>query len=719
LKRDSRKLSISTGKRGDAVILTIMVLLILFIFTASMLFMFTSWQKSASKMLSGRNAYRFARAGIEEAIWEIDKDSLEEDSFLDSWRANFKGEDTDLNEDGIPDARWFDIKKRNGEITGRYAVLVEDESGKININHAGNTETEITYTVRDMKILPHIIGEAAACSIVDYRQTREYEAPSEVKLVKNIGEDAYSKIKNHITCFSYDMNHDRKGKQRININDSSFGEMYALLTDCGYSREIASQVALNIKAYRNRSLAPPVIDLEGEEIIGIGKTPYLNEIDAVKPWHIGTLASGTIIISEQGGQFVELFNPYGRELDIGGWQIKGIVTLFSESWSDVLNNSSDILDDISRGETGIEPGRTRQITERLVPTSITIPEGEKIPPLSFYTIGDSIELRIVIIPGEPPVIFPLFIPIRDPADCNHYEPILAINPGSLGFISNMLSSIPFLANLGLDFKMKLLDSEGNLVENTTYFADLPHTTVQKNDPRMKDCTDWFPGTQTPGKHNMVFQPWIGGEFGNTDWISNWPSHFNIRNSKFLSLGELSLIHRKRHWKTLDFWKHGYDRKLIDHFTVFENPKEPAFGRLNINTSCETVLACLPKVNGSIAKAIVNAGPYGDISEVLGKWGAGSSPSELLSREITSRGFDLNDNDRDGYIDTDKEKEEVFSGIVNLITVRSNVFKIISIGQKVRDTEKNGKIERDVLAEKKVVVWYDRRKKKVIYRREIQ
>jgi hypothetical protein len=61
---------------------------------------------------------------------------------------------------------------------------------------------------------------------------------------------------------------------------------------------------------------------------------------------------------------------------------------------------------------------------------------------------------------------------------------------------------------------------------------------------------------------------------------------------------------------------------------------------------------------------------------------------------------------------------VFSKIINLITTKSNVFKIISIGQKVQDKNNNGKIEEnEIIGEKKIVVWYDRNKKKIIYRRE--
>lgn len=695
-----------------------MVLLILFIFTAMMLFMFDFWHKTAYKMLSGKNAQRFAKMGVDAAVWEIDNDDLEYDAFTDPWRTNFEGDEVDLNDDGVPDGRWIYVKDRGGDATGRYAVLVEDESGKVNVNYAGSIEKNATHTVTDIDILGSVIGRQAADGITIYRNKRQYVDPSDVKLTAEVDEEVYDRIKNYVTCFSYDLNRNREGKQRVNLNDAPLEVLHKTIKDLDYDEDVAAQVALNIIAYRQSSRVPPQFDFKGGRMFGTNKTPYFNEIDAVKPWQ-RIMMGDIIVLREIGGQFIELFNPYSEAVDAGNWKITGAVTLFSGFWGEIFKESRDILDDITGGDTDIAPEREKKIIENVVAANIVIPPGRKIPPRSYFTIGDSMSLMIVIIPGETPRIIPLFIPITDPAGCEHYEPILAVNPGSLGFIADILAAIPFLANLGLDCTMRLYDGRDNLIEETEYSIDLPGTTVQKNDPRMFGVGDWFPGSPTPRAHNITFQPWLGMEFGRFDWLLNWPTSFNVKNSRFISLSELSLIHKKEHWKTLDFWKHGYDRELLDHFTVTDNPEKPAYGRLNVNTASETVLSCLPLVDARLARAMVDAGPYKDISEVLGRYGSGSSPVEILSREMVEYGFDFRDNDFDGYIDTEKEKELVFSRIIDLITVRSNVFKIIALGQKVQNVEKGGKIDEEVLSEKKMIVWYDRRKKKVIHKREIQ
>jgi len=707
-----------SNRKGVSVIFTLMILLVLFIFTGMMLFMFDFWQKTAYKMLSGKTAQRFAKMGMNAAVWEIDNDNLEYDDFTDPWRANFTGDEVDLNEDGVPDGRWNYVRDREGDVIGRYAVLVEDESGKVNVNHAGGAGRKVTYTVTDMDLLSDIIGVHGADGIAGYRNKRKYVDPSDVKLARGVDEETYGKIKNYITCFSYDLNRDRRGEQRVNLNDARFEELYETMKDMGYSDDVAAQVSLNIIAYRQSSRVPPVYDFKGSRMFGTNKTPYFNEIDAVKRWQ-KMMMGEVIVFKEIGGQFIELFNPYPESLDIGGWKITGVVTLGSGLWNEVLDESQDILDDVTEGETDISPARVKRIIDNIVAASIVIPKGKKIPPRSYFTIGDRISIMVLIIPAEPPVVIPLFIPITEPEGCDHYEPILAVNPGSLGFLADILGSIPFLNNLGLDCTMRLFDAKDNLIEETEYIMDLPGTTVQKNDPRMFGVMDWLLGSPTPGKQNIIFQPWIGMEFGKLDWLLNWPASFNVKNNRFVSLSELSLIHKKEHWKTLDFWKYGYDRALLDRFTAADNPEEPAYGRLNVNTASETVLTCLPLVDRRVAKAMVDAGPYRDISEVLGRYGAGVSPVEILNREMVKYGFDLKDSDGDRFIDAEMEKELIFSRIIDLITVRSNVFKIIALGQKVQNVDNNGKIEEAVLSEKRMVVWYDRRKRKVIHKREIQ
>lgn len=771
MKRKLQRLQKLEKNKGDVIILVVVILLLIFLFISSMLILFNLWTKAANKILYGKEAKKFSKIGIENAIWEIDKDEREYDSFFDIWRKELEGDEIDLNEDGINDSKWFYVKDRKGNIIGRYAVLVEDETGKININRCGNLTSSFNegHSVSEINIFEKILGKFLSSFIVCFRygedgkpgkanfdddmdcfldpfdgidnngnglidETKEgvdeddefyfvkpkgddrpYFSPSEIKIVPGIGKNNYEKVKNHITCFSYDRDLNKYEQDRININTADFETILHLLTSLGYPEKQAVQIALNIIDYRDKNSIPSVKEFDGKTIIGVEDIPYLNEIEAVKEWEMKVLPIG-VVYEEKGGQFIEIFNPYLSEKDISGWKILGVANLFSEVWNEVFNNSKEIYDDITNGETIVDNNKIEKIKKLVSPTSITIPKGRKIPPLSFYTIGDRISIAIVI-PTEG-VPFILFLPIRDPSNAQQYEPILAINPGSLGIISNLLSYFPLLSNLGLDFTIKIYDKNENLLEICEYFVDTPFTTVQKNDPRMREITDWFLGPATPGIFNFYFQPWIGGEFGKANWLVNWPSSFIVKNRNFSTNGELSFIHKMEHWKTINFWKDLQDRKIIDNVTVWKNPKMPVYGRININTSSEIVLECLPLIDEGIARRIVNERPFKDISEILGFYGE-ENGGDLLNKEITKYGFDIKDNDLDLFIDTEKEKELVFSKIVNLITVRSNVFKIISLGQKVEDKNGNGKIENnEIIGEKKVIIWYDRNKKKIIYKKEL-
>ncbi|MCM8803995.1 MAG: hypothetical protein NC833_01920, partial [Candidatus Omnitrophica bacterium] len=630
-----RKLLKLDGNKGDVIILVILVLLLIFLFTSTMLVLFNFWTKTTGKIIFGKEAKNFSKIGLENAIWEIDKDNREYDSFLDKWCINFQGDEVDLNKDGENDSKWFYVKDRKGNIIGRYAVLVEDENGKININGDGNLDCSFNegHSVFEINILEKILGKSIYRKIVEFRygednkpgrkgvdddldspintldgidnngngfideinegfdeddefyhikpkgDDRPYFSPSEIKILPGFGEKNYEKIKNFITTFSYDRDLNRFEEKRIDINTADFNTLSNFFKSHGYSEKQSAQIALNIIDFRDKDSTPTFIKNENSYIIGVENVPFLNEIDAVKEWKIKTLSNGIILYEEIGGQFIEIFNPYPEEIDISGWKIEGVLTLCSKNWDEVFENSYEILKDVSNGETQLNQDKISKITSSVDKfTSIIIPPNTKIPPLSFYTIGDTLRIGILFIPTQPPSFTILFFPTHDPDKCQQYERILAINPGSFGFISNLLSFIPFLSNHGLDFTIKLYDDNENLIEFCEYFVDTPFTTVQKNDPRMRDITDWILGTPTPCSLNVCFQPWIGGEFGKANWLIAWPSSFYIKNKKFSTLGELSFIHKMEHWKTLNFWK-GEDRKIIDYFTCYEKIEDNIYGRI--------------------------------------------------------------------------------------------------------------------------------------------
>jgi hypothetical protein len=155
----------------------------------------------------------------------------------------------------------------------------------------------------------------------------------------------------------------------------------------------------------------------------------------------------------------------------------------------------------------------------------------------------------------------------------------------------------------------------------------------------------------------------------------------------------------RQWRTINLWREGdSDLKTQDIFTVSDPVDLPVSGRININTTPLPVLTTLPFIGTEEANKIIAGRPYSEIGAVAPKlnflWG-----------------YNLKDDDNDGFIDEDDERELVYRRISNLITVRSNVFRVTVTGQTVEDFNGNGKIEeKEVLAEKKITTVYDRGRK---------
>ena len=137
-------------------LLMVMGILVIFVLLA---LAFASSQITESK--ASLNFYyaavaeQLARGGFDHAIALLKEDQTAAgtpgyDSYYDRWgylnstgQDGFNGSDVDLHgvfgSSGNKDAQWIQVTDpSSGSIIGRYAVFVEDEAGKLNINIAGN-----------------------------------------------------------------------------------------------------------------------------------------------------------------------------------------------------------------------------------------------------------------------------------------------------------------------------------------------------------------------------------------------------------------------------------------------------------------------------------------------------------------------------------------------------------------------------------------------------
>jgi len=134
-------------------------------FTASM----RLEEKTAFNYMGNVKASDMAKAGLQHAIAQLKKDNPDTgyDSYEESWGYLCNDADdsifsafTDIDDDthcvdndtsaatvgsgcsSGRDSRWINVQDNSGNIIGRYAVLILDEAGKININTAGNSQNQ-------------------------------------------------------------------------------------------------------------------------------------------------------------------------------------------------------------------------------------------------------------------------------------------------------------------------------------------------------------------------------------------------------------------------------------------------------------------------------------------------------------------------------------------------------------------------------------------------
>ena len=125
--------------KGIALIIVISILAIVSIMAISFTFTMRLEAKTAINYQISTQAKYLAEAGLAHAreVLRKDGDISRTDHDGEFWRSLFKGTDVDNNSDGTPDSAWINFTDASGEVIGRYAVLIIDELGKINLNSAG------------------------------------------------------------------------------------------------------------------------------------------------------------------------------------------------------------------------------------------------------------------------------------------------------------------------------------------------------------------------------------------------------------------------------------------------------------------------------------------------------------------------------------------------------------------------------------------------------
>ncbi len=142
-------MKIQKREGGIALIFSLGVLAVLLAMGLAFLSHARLEQKAAGNYLDHVKCGFVMRAGIEHALAVLKSQKDDGyDSFESSWRTVLEGADYDNSKDGFEDSGWIEIAGPDGVVSGRYAVLIQDESGKINLNRSGNLSVELDEDLR-------------------------------------------------------------------------------------------------------------------------------------------------------------------------------------------------------------------------------------------------------------------------------------------------------------------------------------------------------------------------------------------------------------------------------------------------------------------------------------------------------------------------------------------------------------------------------------------
>jgi len=725
------------------IIIIFFTLTILGLISVSFLYRMRLEQEAVSNYCDAVKAEYLAWAGIERAIAELKNDNNHYDDLYEKWANGFK---ENLG------AGYYDVQliSDSGKIKD---VGIIDEASKLNINVAGEGLFSGGWTPFELKLTSlEGVGKSRSKAILNYRYGADnapgkkgvdddkdanilsqdcidndadgkideekegidepdefypnapfgddnpFDTIEEIRLVPGIGEDTFNRIKDHITIYSYDKNIDREGKLRVNINHAPSSKIALALKRAGFSEDKANQIAVNIVDFRDKDNDPT--EYKGK--YGIERTAYINE---VMP-NFTTSVIAAITDLAKGG--VSYLKDRAKE------EVKKKI---EEKVKRKVPYLDEVLDEVtSKGEKELERGINKLIDKYRRWRGVKKEEREK-DKFPFFVLfkaqpafakeDTSIKIDIQIEWIE------LYNPYSSGTSLSGWRIKTSLRKETMfgtvparGYwvIFNVIIKLPgktigkeLLDNLS--DTVELINKNGKIVDKVSYENyGVPWRAWEKNDPRMREFAGYMPGG-SPWFRNWYWMPTVGEVSS-----ENAYSSFYVKNNPFACVGEVGYIHSGSQWRTINLDEDG-DWSFLDKITTAWPPEEPVRGRININTAARDVLKALPYIDSKIAEQIIKycdseKGPFDEIGEIA------------RVRGMQKLGFNGWDDDEDGYVDEDDEKEAILRSISNLITVRSNCFTIVSLGRVIENNR--------VVAEKKIEAIVDRGSSpiKIRYYREI-
>lgn len=281
------KIKSSINSKGQALVVVVAVLTMLFVITMSFFLLSQAERAAAIKHLDSLRAQYIAEAGVAYAqkILGIDKQTNVIDSLEDLIFKVFEGEDADLDGDGINESKWFSLDDSEGKPFGRFAVKIYDEASRLNIN---------SCSVEALSRLFSELGvETGKADQLIAR--RPFNAKEEVNSI--LGSADFAKSKDFITIYSRDVEVDLSRNRRVYLNTSQPRLILEAFLDSGVKD--AHQKALNLKDAADTDLNQTLLDKFSQNFVptGLAEAGGWNKVGTIYEAYSTDDSPGTFVFS--------------------------------------------------------------------------------------------------------------------------------------------------------------------------------------------------------------------------------------------------------------------------------------------------------------------------------------------------------------------------------------------------------------------------------------
>ena len=424
----------------------------------------------------------------------------------------------------------------------------------------------------------------------------------------------------------------------VDINKASVDEILKQLKIIykNAEEEMLIQYVLNCVDARDRDSIPTVYENDGETMLGIEVTPYINEVYA---------DSKSLDEDGDDGQYVEIYNPWSKDIDVTGWRLTALNSVY-------LNGK-------------IKAGGYLIVTDDYDEQQDPSPEDDEKSYGCFFDIFG-------IIPDENlkrMIEFPFF-------DIDNKSGTVTLEDAKGNLIdifkySGGENSFGYKSFQRNDPRLKFCE----LLECTPYSNSINFKPSESYKQMLADREEMDKPFLTPVELMKVYAGYVSSEEGSgIKVISEYPqireSNSQI-SSNIIDLFKTVESQRNRELSSDEL-------KRINYSEQTEKSALQAdilIGLININTASKDVLKALPGIKDELPDNIIKYAALieNDLSIPIQNRVPFKKVSDLLRADDIWGGI------------TNSKRIDLFSKIYNLLTVRSNVFSVESEGFDYAET----------------------------------